>query len=275
MTAEQVEHVYLAKMIGAHNLHNLTQNDPLEMFVLYSSASAVVGNPGQGAYVAANLYLDALAQYRHANGQPALAIGWGAIRDAGFLTRNENVVDMLKSRTGLEATPAQDALDDLDRVLSAGASRVSVARFDMQRLQQILPAAQTPRFAPIMPSKADAALAGEEDLGELLSAMPKPERRGFVLERIMENTAKVLGTSADQIDASKPLSDLGLDSLMAVELAGAIERDVGQPIPVMQLLGVPSLSGVVDLVAKILGIELDAALPSDAGSADREDLKTE
>jgi len=275
ITEPQVKNVYLAKMIGALNLHALTQSDPLEMFVLYSSASAVVGNPGQGPYVAANLYLDALAQFRHANGAPALSIGWGAIRDAGFLTRNENVVDMLKSRTGLEATPAKDALADLGRVLAAGASRVSVARFDLQRLQQILPAAQSPRFEPIMPSKADAALAGEEDLGELLEAMPKSERRGFVLERIMENTAKVLGTSANQIDVSKPLSDLGLDSLMAVELAGSIERDVGQAMPVMQLLGVPSLSAVVDLVAKSLDVEIDADLPSDAGSAKTEDLKTE
>ena len=110
---DQLSRVLLAKMMGAWHLHSQTLDDPIEMFVLYSSSSAVVGNPGQGAYVAANLYLDALAMQRRAMSLPALAIGWGAIRDAGFLTRHEAVRDMLKSRTGLDATPAREALVDL------------------------------------------------------------------------------------------------------------------------------------------------------------------
>ncbi len=273
--AEQFARVIEPKMIGAWNLHHLTLEDPLEIFVLYSSSSAVVGNPGQGAYVAANLYLDALAMERRARGLPGLAIGWGAIRDAGFLTRHENVADMLKSRTGLEATPANEALADLGLALAAGSSRVSVARFDLQRLAQMLPAAQTPRFAPIVPSEANAALSSEENLADILEAMPKAERRAFVVERVMENTARVLGTTASQINADKPLSDLGLDSLMAVELAGAIERDIGETVPVMQLLGVPSLSAVADFVAKSLGVEMEAEGAEAAVAGETVDIAAE
>lgn len=250
---EQLSRVLQAKMMGAWHLHNQTLDDPIEMFVLYSSSSAVVGNPGQGAYVAANLYLDALALQRRAMNLPALAIGWGAIMDAGFLTRHETVRDMLKSRTGLDATPAREALLDLGRVSAAGSTRVSVARFDLTRLHQMLPGAQTPRFAPIIPTTS-ATLSAEETLGDLLESIPASERRAFVVERVKEHAAHVLGTSASQINADAALGDLGLDSLMAVELASIIERDIGQAVPVMQLLSAVSLSAIADYVSLTLGV---------------------
>lgn len=257
MDADQVSRVFGAKMLGARNLHEATLADPVEMFVLYSSVSAVVGNPGQGAYVAANLYLDALAQHRRALGLPALSVGWGAILDTGFLTRHENVRDMLKSRTGLDATPAYEALDDLGRILAAGASRVSVARIDLSRLQQMLPSARSPRFAPILPDDAASALQADETLADILATMPKEGQRAFVLERLLETTARVLGTKASQVNPQQALGDLGLDSLMAVELAGLLERDVGQSVPVMQLLGADSLNAVSDVLATMLGLDAD------------------
>ncbi|MFK7874841.1 MAG: SDR family NAD(P)-dependent oxidoreductase [Paracoccaceae bacterium] len=254
MDAVQLSNVFSAKMLGARNLHETTQTDPIEMFVLYSSISSVVGNPGQGAYVAANLYLDALAEHRRANGLPGLSVGWGAILDAGFLTRNENVREMLKSRTGLDATSADQALADLGRLSASGASRVSVARIDLSRLQQMLPTARSPRFEPILQNDATAALQADETLADLLKDIPQTEQRGFILERVVETTAKVLGTNASQVNPRQALGELGLDSLMAVELASALERDVGQSIPVMQLLGADSLTAVADDVAKILGV---------------------
>lgn len=255
MDADQVSSVFSAKMLGARNLHEATIGDPIEMFVLYSSISAVVGNPGQAAYVGANLYLDALAQDRRALGLPGLSVGWGAILDTGFLTRHENVRDMLKSRTGLDATPASEALTDLGRILAAGSSRVSVARIDLSRLQQMLPAAHSPRFAPILPDDAASALKADETLADLLAAIPKNEQRSFILERLLETTARVLGTKASQVNPQQALGDLGLDSLMAVELAGSLERDVGQTVPVMQLLGADSLNAVADFLATLLGLD--------------------
>ncbi len=268
MTQAQVSNVFSAKMLGASHLHELTQDDPIEMFVLYSSISSVVGNPGQGAYVAANLYLDALCELRHARGLPALSVGWGAILDAGFLTRHENVRDMLKSRTGLDATPADQALADLGRLCASGAKRASVARLDLSRLQQMLPAAGTPRFEPILPNDTSAALQADETLADLVKDLPKEEQRSFILNRIVESTARVLGTNAELVNPQNALGDLGLDSLMAVELAGSLEKDVGQSIPVMQLLGADSLTAVSDFVFTLLGLEpdQDAASGSDGQS---------
>ena len=267
--AEQLERVFRPKLLGAWNLHHATLRDELEMFVLYSSSSAVVGNPGQGAYVAANLYLDALALHRRSLGLPALAVGWGAIKDAGFLTRHAAVAGMLKTRTGLDATPAHDALADLGRLTAVGATRVSVARFDLQRLGQMLPGARVPRFLPIIPKGATAGMQAEETLAEVLKRTPEAERSALILARVKEHGARVLGTSASQINADQPLSELGLDSLMAVELAGGLERDLGQPVSVMQMLSAGSLAAIARLVGKILGVgaEDEAPVPTPSASS--------
>jgi acyl carrier protein len=255
--AEQLERVFRPKLLGAYNLHHATLGDPIEMFVLYSSSSAVVGNPGQGAYVAANLYLDALALHRRSLGLPALAIGWGAIKDAGFLTRHQTVAGMLKTRTGLDATPAHEALADLGRLSSVGATRVSVARFDLLRLSQMLPGARAPRFLPIIPKGAAASLQVEETLAQVLKKTPQADRRALSLTRVREHGARVLGTSAAQISVDQPLAALGLDSLMAVELAAELERDLGQPVSVMQILSAGSLEAIAELGMKILRVGED------------------
>ena len=258
LEAEHVERVFAPKLLGAWNLHVATLADALDLFVLYSSSSVMVGNPGQGAYVAANMYLDGLALYRRSLGLPALSVGWGAIRDAGFLTRHQQVADMLKSRTGLDATPAHEALADLGRLLASGATRVAVGRFDLQRLGQMLPGARVPRFLPLIPKHAaDAALGSEDTLATLLAKTPEGARRELVLARVREHGARVLGTSASHISLEQPLAELGLDSLMAVELAGGLERDLGQPVSVMQVLGAGSLAAIAQLVMKVLGLVSD------------------
>ncbi len=269
LTGDQIERVFQPKMVGAWNLHEATLRDPIDMFVLYSSSSALVGNPGQGAYVAANLYLDALALYRRSLGLPALAIAWGAIKDAGFLTRHQAVAGMLKSRTGLDATPAHEALADLGRLSSVGATRVAVGKFDLQRLSQMLPGARAPRFLPIVPKGAADSRETDESLADLLKRTPESQRREVVLARVREQGARVLGTSASQVNVDQPLAELGLDSLMAVELAGGLERDLGQPVSVMQMLSAGSLSAIADLVVKILGLSADgdnASAPQPAAS---------
>jgi NADPH:quinone reductase-like Zn-dependent oxidoreductase/acyl carrier protein len=254
----QLTRVLTPKVLGAWNLHKATLHDPISMFVLYSSSSSVVGNPGQGAYVAGNLYLDSLAEYRRSLGLPGLAIGWGAIKDAGFLTRHTAVADMLRTRTGLDATPSHEALEDLGRLAAVDATRVCVARFDLQRLGQMLPGVLVPRFFPIITQGAVAALHAEETLADRLSSTPESERRPMVLACIREHAARVLGTGAAQIDVDQPLSDLGLDSLMAVELAVAVERDLAQPVSVMQLLSAGTIQAIAEMAFKMLGATLTA-----------------
>ena len=253
LDGERLRRVLAPKLLGAWNLHAATRGMKLDYFILYSSGTTVVGNPGQANYVAANLYLESLAQYRRAIGLPALAVAWGAIKDVGVLTRHAGVEEMLQKRTGLGAIPAAEALADLGRLMGLNATRVSVAQFNLQRLGALLPGTRTPRFLPMAPqSMVQALTQASETLADLLAAMPIAERRAAVIARLREHVGRVLGTGAGQVDQDRSLQDMGLDSLMAVELAEALEQDIGKPVSVMQLIQAGAVAAIADLVLATL-----------------------
>jgi phthiocerol/phenolphthiocerol synthesis type-I polyketide synthase C len=115
---DQLERVLRTKIMGAQWLDELTEN--LDLFVLYSSATTLLGNPGQTCYVAANHWLEALAANRQARGEAATCPRWGAIDDVGFLARNEKIKDALQSRIGGQALPSKKALDALEKMIVHG-----------------------------------------------------------------------------------------------------------------------------------------------------------
>ncbi len=253
LDGERLRRVLAPKLLGAWHLHEATLGHELDHFVMYSSGTTVVGNPGQGNYVAANLYLDALAQHRRALGLPALAVAWGAIKDVGVLARNVGVEEMLQNRTGMGSIPAAEALTDLGRLMAVGANRVSVAQFNLQRLGTLLPGTRTPRFLPMASENVVAQLMqSSETLASVLAGTPADERRGVVIARLREHVGRVLGTGAGQVDVERSLPEMGLDSLMAVELAESLEQDVGKPISVMQLIQAGSVVAISELVMGVL-----------------------
>ncbi len=264
--------VMSAKMLGAWHLHEATLADELELFVLYSSSSVVVGNPGQATYVAANAFLNALAEYRRARGLPALAVGWGAIKDAGFLTRNSQVEEMLEQRAGMEATPAAVILAELGRLMAAGATKVSAAQFNLMRLGQSLPGARTKRFSSLIPEGMAMAAQNGASMAEALIAMGDEERRAMIMTCVTENVARVVGSPVSQIEPTRALSELGLDSLMAVELAESLEQTIGRPVSVMQMIQAGTVSGVVDVVARAFVV---GKMPDAVGTPANTDTKTE
>lgn len=265
---ELVEKVQSAKMLGAWHLHQLTQGDPIEAFVLYSSSAGLVGNPGQGIYVGANLFLDMLARQRRAAGLPALSVGWGAISGAGFLTRNAHVEDMLASRAGMAATPYRMALAELGRLLAVGACQVSASQFNVMRLGQSLPATRLPRFRKFVPPGINVNGDGADSMAAALEVMSETERSEALFSLVRELIAKVIGAAPSQIEADRTLAELGLDSLMAVELAELLEQQVGKPVSVMQMIQAGTLNGVVGVVLRAFG---SAAAPAptaaEAGAA--------
>ncbi len=248
--AERLRRVLAPKLMGAWNLHNATLTDKLEMFVLYSSSSVLVGNPGQASYVAANLYLDSLARFRRAQGKPALSIGFGAIKDAGFLTRNAAVEEMLRTRTGMDATPAADALADMGRLLAAGATCATVAQFNLARLGQSLSSARAPRFRPLVPDDLGTLAGAAGTMAAALEAMDDTERRATLLDLARAHVGRVLGTGAQQVDVERPLSEMGLDSLMAVELAEGLEQEIGRPVSVMQMIQAGNVTAISAAIAR-------------------------
>ncbi|MDP3067357.1 MAG: SDR family NAD(P)-dependent oxidoreductase, partial [Methylocystis sp.] len=113
LTDERFDAVYRPKAVGAWNLHQVTRNAPLDFFLCFSSISALIGNPGQGNYVAANVFLDMLAHYRQTLGLPGQSVNWGAIGDVGMLTRDKTVAQHL-ARAGIQPISSTEALEDLE-----------------------------------------------------------------------------------------------------------------------------------------------------------------
>jgi acyl carrier protein len=148
-----------------------------------------------------------------------------------------------------------------------------VARFNLQRLGQMLAGARVPRFLPIIPQGASAEAQSSESLADLLKDTASEERLVLIAARIREHAGRILGTGSSQLDLNRSLSEMGLDSLMAVELAEAVERDVAKPISVMQMLSAGTISAIADLVLKTLGLGSEADGITVTSSAAKEKVK--
>lgn len=218
LTLTRFQTVLAPKMIGAWNLHRLTAEDPLDYFVLFSSVSAVVGNRGQGSYAAANLFLDTLARHRRIEGRPALSVNWTAVADVGYLARNPHVRDHL-AHLGLEALPAEELLKTLGRLLHWGARQTAVMRFDGPQWARQFAAGTSPRFSHIVPRIASGSAGVEGSPSESAVFLGSPgetgagQRQETTSAQIKEYVCKVLGIPASKLDADRPLTELGLDSL--------------------------------------------------------------
>jgi NADPH:quinone reductase-like Zn-dependent oxidoreductase/aryl carrier-like protein len=246
LNRERMHKVTAPKVLGAWNLHEATLGDQLDLFVLYSSVSTCIASPGQANYVTANLFLEALAQYRRARGLPALAVAWGPLAEVGVLARNPRISDTARKLMGMEDIPPADALKQLDALLAADATCVAAARLDWSRVARRLP--QTAKARLILLASEDNHGKTDEDLRARLERLPPGERREYLIEAIKEHMARVLGMQAAEIDADRPLLELGLDSLMGVELSEVLTRE-NVPIPVMELIQSGSIS---NMAARVL-----------------------
>ena len=261
LTAAQIRGVLAPKVLGAQYLHELTRHLPLDFFVLYSSATTLFGNPGQGSYVAANCALEALARARRAQGLPATCVRWGVIDDVGFLARNEKIKDALQSRMGGSALQSAVALDALEAMLVADRSDLAVLDLDWGALSRFLPSAASPKFAELARSGGDGETQdeGTQDLRRLLHELPEEELLNTVVEMLKVEIGDILRMAPDKIDATLSVQQMGLDSLMAVELVVAVESRFGTPLPVMALSDSPTLAKLaVWIIGQLRGEEAGA-----------------
>jgi len=254
LDAQRMEAVIAPKLLGAWNLHQATLGVPLEHFVLYSSITTAIGNPGQANYVAANAGLEGLAEMRRHLGLPAVCIGWGPIGDAGYLTRNEAVRDSLGQRLGKPPLRTRQALDQLEHLLPRGGA-LAIANFDWNTLARLLPSATRGRFAVLNRSlKSTGSSENEADFKTLIAGKTPEEVSAIVQQWVVAELAQILAIGAERIDPARSLHDLGLDSLMAVELALGLEQRFGIQLPVMMLNEAPTVEKATRrIVEKLLG----------------------
>jgi acyl carrier protein len=221
----------------------------------------VLGQPGQGNYAAANAFLDALAHHRQAQGQPALSINWGTWAGEGFADSvgGKRLAARL-ARLGISSIAPKQALEMLGRLLGQSATQVVAVPVNWKQYREFYPdgippcgtllselareETEVPRPAGRTSERRDALLAAEP-----------AERRQMLQSYLSEQVARVLGLSPSKLDVQQPLSHLGLDSLMAVELKNRIAVDLKVNVPVVKFLQGFSVDQAVAQVLEQLATE--------------------
>lgn len=268
LTPERLRAVLRTKVDGVINLADATEDHDLDHFVAYSSATTLIGSPGQGAYVAANGFLEGFMRGRRSRGKPGLAIGWGAIADVGLIARDKQLGQRLRRATGVVPMRAFEALAHLGRLLSLGDAADPVqfyAGLSSGSGAEKLALLKSPAFLDLAQPGGEARAAHAEDLGATLRGKSREEAIGIVTGVLRREVAEILRMAEGKVDLTRPLADLGLDSLMALELHMALENAIGVQIAVVgagdrSLLDMAGT--IVDQLDQAEGQDQDAAEPA-------------
>ncbi|GLX08181.1 type I polyketide synthase [Microbispora sp. NBRC 16548] len=227
---DRIRAVLHPKVAGAMVLDELTRDRPLDLFVMYSSLTTI-GNIGQTSYVAANLFLEALARQRSRQGLPGLTACLGALAETGVLTRGRQGEALAKA--GIPPMSPARALDAVEAMLGEHADVAMVGRCDWGRLRQVLPSLQRPWLSLVLPPGTEQQ---GPDLLSLLAEMSYEQQYAYITDQVTRLLSTVLLVPADQIAEDRRLDEYGLDSLMATELLTSIRGRFGIDIPPMELM---------------------------------------
>ncbi|MEO3796791.1 SDR family NAD(P)-dependent oxidoreductase [Nonomuraea sp. B10E15] len=247
LTDDRIAPVLQPKIAGALVLDDVTRQEELDLFLLYSSVTTTLGHVGQTSYVAANQFMEALARRRRARGLPALAVCLGALAQTGVVARGAG--DRLAA-FGVEAISPREAFTAIEDMLAGGADVAGVGRCDWSRLRQVLPALDRPRMSPVMPASMRQEDVSPEQIARELEAMDAGEVLASLTEHIPRILASILQMPAEQIAHDRKLEDYGMDSLMGAQVLASLRHQYGIDIPPMEILR--SGGTVADLAGLVL-----------------------
>ncbi len=256
LNPDRMESVMRPKAIGAWMLHEATKSMDLDAFVLFSSISSVFGNPAQGNYSAANAFLDSLAHHRKALGLPALAINWGVLGGDGYVARNERVAEYL-ARQGTEAIAPNEVTSLLESFLEANAPQLAAIRVDWAKWRQAFRGLQeNPLLERIFAAGVDfeeSGSGGTADWRSKIDDAAPEERDATILLAVQHLVGSVLRVKPETLREDQPLTDLGIDSLMGVEIENLIEGSIGVTLPPTSLMRARTTGQIAKLIASHLG----------------------
>lgn len=247
------------KMQGAVVLDAVTRHRQLDFFVLFSSMAALVGNMGQSNYVAGNLFLEALTRKRRDRGLPGQAVEWGAISDVGYVARTG--IESFLGGLGSHMIRPEEALTGLRHLLCTDTDVLAIGRPDWGRLRQMLPIVESPRLAGNLPPVIEGAGHAREEFLRLVATATPEEGQALLQQALIGLVARVLQTTADRINPTDRLDQLGMDSLMKAELLVSVRKQLDCDIPVMEATRVATITDLAHLTFA----RLKPAVASQAG----------
>lgn len=246
---ERVARVMAPKALGALALHRVVGSRPLDFFVLFSSVAGLIGNEGQLAYAAGNAFLDCFAQQRARRGLPTTSVSWGPWQGAGMA---EHSAEQLHRRWGLVALEPRKAVEFLGRVLDGEHAHVTVLAVDAEQVQARADGTLLGSIAPKRAPQSSVHGVTPDALKNVFAAPPHA-RRERLARHVKSMLAEVLGTAA-LADASEHqrLEDLGMDSLLAMDLARALQSSLKMTLPSRLLFDHPTAGALIGYLARAL-----------------------
>jgi acyl transferase domain-containing protein/acyl carrier protein len=255
LTRERMIKVIAPKAHGAWLLHEGTLGMDLDCFVMFSSLASVFGNSAQANYAAANAFLDALAHHRQAIGLPALAINWGALGGEGYVARNERVAEYLALHGTTPLSPGEVVVL-VESFLNAGATQALAMRVDWSKWRQSYRGGQeSPLLERIYAAGVDApeTSGAKSDWRLKIESATPADRTEVIGQAVRDVVGSVLRVKPEGLRFDQPLTDLGLDSLMAVEIENSIESSIGVALPPASLMKARTIGQIATLIAEHMG----------------------
>ncbi|CAM5271031.1 Polyketide synthase OS=Streptomyces fumanus OX=67302 GN=GCM10018772_36640 PE=4 SV=1 [Streptomyces fumanus] len=277
LTAERLDTVLAAKADAAQHLHDLTRHLDLALFVLFSSAAGTLGSAGQGGYVAANAYLDALAHQRRAQGLPAVSLAWGLwTQGAGSgLTGHLTTADQQRmARGGVIGLSEQEGAALFDTALGLPQPVLLPMRLDFGALRAQAATGPVPPLLRglVRPPRRTAGTAADAGaFAQRLGRATAEEQEQLLLGLVREEAARVLGhATAHAIGPDLAFNELGFDSLTAVELRNRLANHTGVRLPTTLVFDYPTPVALVRHLRAALGLD---DIPAPAAPDSEKDLR--
>jgi acyl carrier protein len=263
LNRERMRSVMAPKAYGAWLLHEGTKHLPLDCFVNFSSVSSIFGNPAQGNYGAANAFLDSLAHHRRALGLPALTMNWGVLGGEGYVARNERVAEFLARQGTTELSPGE-VVSLLESSLAAGNAQVVAIRVDWAKWRQFFrSSSENPLLERILTAvEGQEGGGGTSDWRQKIESATPEDREGIIAQAVREVVGTVLRVKPDSLRDDQPLTDLGLDSLMGVEIENSLEAAMGVALPPTSLMRARTIGQIATVIAGHMGGKAPAAAPA-------------
>lgn len=255
-TWERFEKVLAPKVIGASLLHDYTKSLELDFFVLYSSAASVLGSPGQSNYATANAFLDGLAWQRRAMGLPGTSINWGPWTEG--MANDERIIKRLALQ-GIAPLTVSEAHAAMEMMLVADVVQATVMDVEWRRMQMGQGGESQPMLSGLAPTKQRSQM-GDSELVSQLKRMRGSEQRDLLFKMIQQSLQRILSTP-DAPASDRPLIEMGLDSLMAVEFGIELQQMLGDQFAVgpTMLFDHPTIDAITDHVLELVASTSDDA----------------
>ncbi|MBD2136212.1 SDR family NAD(P)-dependent oxidoreductase [Anabaena sp. FACHB-1237] len=246
------ETVMYPKVQGSWHLHKLTQNQPLDFFVLFSSVASLLGSPGQSNHSSANAFLDGLAHYRRQMGLPGLSINLSAVSQIGSAA--EIKADVSVQKKGVDSINPQQVLDAMELLMSNSSVQTGVVPIEWSTA--LLQYNNSPFLADWQQEKQEISTSKSEFLQELLAAIPS-ERKSMLESHVSAIVGQVLGfKSSRKIGLDEGFFELGMDSLTSVDLRNKLQSSLGCSIPMTGAFDYPTINDMVNyLITDALNID--------------------